>query len=722
MQHIRQKIIAAFLLLSLTSGVLAAPLLARAVSIGDISTIAGVASGKCGGLIGSIASGIGRLGQAALDKIKGRVAKKAKDKAKDTAEDAAGAVTSFFGSVPVEVQGDVKKDIEKIKKETKETQDETEELRKKECVLDPLVKIITGSLISAMTSKIVGWIQGEGGKNVGYVGDFEKTLRHELNVRSGEFINQLAGVNLCGNVRPFLRIALGTPQGLRRSLGCSVTGIVDNVEDFFNDFKKGGWDAFISVSINPQNNPYGAYLIAMDASIQAQDERRRSIEAGYQAGGAFLGFRVPEEVCEPVSVEELAYNLNATPGITPEEIGYKRDPNNPNDYVTCYNRYVTKTPGQTVVSLLNKSIGAGIDSAISADEIDEAFSSIITALINRIIGQSAGVFRDGVFRSGSGGILEDTELADTQSRAFNQEIASEPEEEGGTGGGGSGGGTGGGGTGGGDGGGGTGGPGGSFTNEQQVKLILDIVAEVKRLQNGIATLDNSFNIEVQTLLPGIRDLLTEKAKSTPDSGVVSQLTTTVNNSTAKLTSLLADRNSFVNTKNSLLDEANLVKALSVIDAAAFQEIRQSVDTKIQLITATLTNKGLSTAYPDPESVPVNNFISFIQEEGQEAYRVSGRAANFKNTDFPTIVFPVLSTAKKTDLTARLGELSSYIDISVADIQELNNFLSTNTDLSNGDFPQPQLFRKQVLDTVMDLTTQENSMDSLIIQIVKSAAQ
>lgn len=705
-----KPIVATFLLTAILASVALVPLVSFAQAGGvagaGINTLLG--GGKCGGLAGFLGGKIqdlANLGAKGLGKLGIKIGKSL-----GLAGTGKSIKNTFLGGgsrVPVEVEGDVK--------------DAIGELKKKECTLDPFVKIITGSLISAMTSKIVGWIQGEGGKNVGYVGSFEKTLKHELNVRSGEFLNQLAGVNLCGNVRPFLRIALGTPQGLRRSLGCSVTDIVDNVEDFFNDFQKGGWNAFMQVSLNPQNNPYGAYLIALDASVQAQDERRRSIEAGYQAGGAFLGFRVPEEVCEPIDQAAATSLLSESPTGSYDDIpGVKRDESG--QLVTCHTRYVTKTPGQTVVSLLNKAVGAGIDSAVSADEIDEALSSIITALINRIIGQSAGVFRDGVFRSGGPGILDDTDpregLAVTQQIAFNQEIGSEPEGEtdgsGGTGGGG-GGGTDGGGTGGTEG-------GGTFTNEQQVKLILDIVAEVRRLQNAIATLDNSFNTEVQTLLPTLADLLTEKAKPAPDSSAVSQLTTTVNNSNARLTSLLADRNSFITTKNNLLDETNLTKALSVIDAATFQATRQSIDSQTHLITATLTNKGLPTDYPEVEGVPVNNFIQFIQEEGQEAYRVSGRATNFKNTDFPTIVLPVLSAGKKTELTNRLAEFTSPINLSVADIQELDNFLSANTDLANGDFPQPGPFTKQVRDVVTDLATQENGMDSLIIQIVKAAAQ
>lgn len=162
----------------------------------------------------------------------------------------------------------------------------------KKWIFEPAARMIIRAVLQATTQQIVSWIQGNSGKNVGYVKNLDEALRREADIAGGEFLNTLTGLNLCGNINAFLQITLRTP-GLQQRLTCSVTDIVRNVNSFYQNFQNGGWPAFIRVSLEPQNNPYGAYLIALEAKGEAESRARQRVSEGYRVGQGFEGFKVP---------------------------------------------------------------------------------------------------------------------------------------------------------------------------------------------------------------------------------------------------------------------------------------------------------------------------------------------------------------------------------------------------------------------------------------------
>lgn len=232
-------------------------------------------------------------------------------------------------------------------------------------VVKPAVRIAVRIMLQETTNEIVRWIQG--GK-VGYIKNPQSFLRNVADKAGGEFLNQLSGVNLCGNIGAFLQISLRTPPGLQQKLACSLTDIVANVNSFYRNFNNGGWPAFIKASVEPQNNPYGAYLIALDAKITAEGSAVNSGLLKLNASYPFLGF----EVAKPT-------NCVVPPGADESE-------------AQCTTEYETLTPGQLIASQLSKAAGSGIDYAINSNDIDAALSTIVTALINRIINSPTGLF------------------------------------------------------------------------------------------------------------------------------------------------------------------------------------------------------------------------------------------------------------------------------------------------------------------------------------------
>lgn len=269
----------------------------------------------------------------------------------------------------------------------------------KDYILKPIVHLAAKTLLQAITQQIIDWVQGNDGKNVGFVHNLQAAFRQQADIAGGDFLNKLTGINLCGNIGAFLQINLRAP-GLRQQLECTVTDIIRNVNSFYGNFYNGGWPAFARVSLEPQNNPYGAYLIALDAKLTAEDNARRTLEIPLQKSYPFLGFRTPVGrncFTRPASgANPIGNNLEAR-----EEAG----PDSSSRDIYCDTEYTLKTPGQLISDQLSKAFGTETDYIISAKDLDEAFGAIASTLINKLI---TSTFAGGSGSDGGSGIFEPT--------------------------------------------------------------------------------------------------------------------------------------------------------------------------------------------------------------------------------------------------------------------------------------------------------------------------
>ncbi|TSC70467.1 MAG: hypothetical protein G01um101470_827, partial [Parcubacteria group bacterium Gr01-1014_70] len=62
--------------------------------------------------------------------------------------------------------------------------------------------------------------------------------------------------------------------------------------------------------------------------------------------------------------------------------------------IVCDTEYQTKTPGTLVTDMLSKSVGSGIDFATNAKDFDEAITTIINALISKVISSTFSALDD----------------------------------------------------------------------------------------------------------------------------------------------------------------------------------------------------------------------------------------------------------------------------------------------------------------------------------------
>ncbi len=242
-------------------------------------------------------------------------------------------------------------------------------------ILKPALRVILAGLVQSLINQTVAWITGDEGRNVGFVKDFEQEVLNQANGRGGEFLNRLAGVNLCSaNLRNYLKLGLSTPNGnpnfLHAQFSCSLTGIVDNVDNFYKSFENGGWAAFLAIAANPQNNPYGATMMAQINFNAAQGSALSSLEQKLKDSGGFKGVTLKKksEVCD----------VNPETG---EPI--------------CYTKEVSTTPGKIVSEALSKSLNDTAFDFLSADTAniaENAVNTIMTALVQRLMKEAKNLF------------------------------------------------------------------------------------------------------------------------------------------------------------------------------------------------------------------------------------------------------------------------------------------------------------------------------------------
>ncbi len=248
----------------------------------------------------------------------------------------------------------------------------------KEFTLDGILNGLAKMVLKSMTQSILTWINSGFQGSPAFVTDLKQFMLDRLDQVAGDFIYNNPDLNfLCSPFQLDVKIALATAYQQQRDGGlesaqCTLSDVTDNVEGFLNgSFNEGGWASWFEVSQNTVNTPTGAYLAAEgEMYARIADEEGRTIKE-LEWGSGFLSFKVCSEA-------------------------QKASGNVQNCQIT--------TPGRVIADQINKSLGAGQDALIAADEIDEIIGAFFAQLakqaitgINGLLGLGASSFSENSF-------------------------------------------------------------------------------------------------------------------------------------------------------------------------------------------------------------------------------------------------------------------------------------------------------------------------------------
>lgn len=129
--------------------------------------------------------------------------------------------------------------------------------------LNQLLMDVTNQMVKCINSYDEKTGKCDTGKK-GFVVDFNKLFQNAVQTAGARFLNNLTGVNLC-SITPSikLKIALLPVPEFKMQAECTLDDIVGNIQDFYNDFRTGGWIAW-KESLKPNNNAFGTWLITLD--------------------------------------------------------------------------------------------------------------------------------------------------------------------------------------------------------------------------------------------------------------------------------------------------------------------------------------------------------------------------------------------------------------------------------------------------------------------------
>lgn len=267
--------------------------------------------------------------------------------------------------------------------------------------LDTVAWVIVNLVIERMAASTVNWINSGFKGKPAFITDPGKYYKDIGDKIAGQYIFSNPNLNfLCGPISAQVRLTLAQNYIQdNRIWQCKLTDAIGNMEDFLDDFNKGGWDKFFTMTQNPTQNPIGAYLMAENQLRTEINTRQGYKQQELLAGRGFMSFK--ECVRWQIPSDPPA-ELGTIVGDTFDENGIPIDspPDSPepgeDDELESIQRAAnvkpvcaeerTATPGSVIENKLNEVLGVGNQKLAAADEINEIVSALLNQLITKVVG------------------------------------------------------------------------------------------------------------------------------------------------------------------------------------------------------------------------------------------------------------------------------------------------------------------------------------------------
>lgn len=273
----------------------------------------------------------------------------------------------------------------------------------KEGVKDCAAWAATNAALEEMTAQVVEHVNTGFNGNPAYVTSISRALQLAAD---SAFLGLVEGGELDGLPRPFrddVMFALIDDYNMRSDFGARMTSTLDeglyDIDAFVaGDFSQGGWNTWFKLTQEPQNNPYGAFILAQEEAerrIQSSVEQK---ELELEAGRLFQNAQFCQEV-EVGTTIEYVYEFNEETGRN-EIVGT-------NEVPLTETQCAITTPGAVIQESLQDTLGLGAERAVEADELNEGLSTLMVGLISEIL-------------SSEGGLLGSSEYIQESSAAWNE--------------------------------------------------------------------------------------------------------------------------------------------------------------------------------------------------------------------------------------------------------------------------------------------------------------
>ncbi len=254
-----------------------------------------------------------------------------------------------------------------------------------DCILKPIAIRAARNMVQQISQGIVKWINNDFNGRPGFAVDMKRLIVDSADATIGEYIYGSALSSLCQPFSARIKLLLQTKYytSPQEQVRCTLTQIVGNVNGFVNNNGGTGWNNWLSVTTQPQNNVYGAYLIADSQLTQNIQGNLDKLNNMVNRNGGFLDYKVcdadaadregPKEIADR---RERAQNLkDKNQYVDPAE--FSLDPK-------CTTGGRSVTPGSLVQGQASKVLGGWADQLNLATEIDQIVGALISHFAEKI--------------------------------------------------------------------------------------------------------------------------------------------------------------------------------------------------------------------------------------------------------------------------------------------------------------------------------------------------
>ncbi len=290
----------------------------------------------------------------------------------------------------------------------------------KKWVKETLGEMLKKRLVNQMVNQTIKWIQGKGKPK--FIQDFDGFILGEADRAVGNAIYKHYP-ELCSPISKSVKNAFySTGVGVRTTpverTRCTLSEIVNNIEEFYDNFGIGGWANYLEI-IKPQNNAYGAIMILSDIALSEEGKATEAAKVSAQSAGGNLPTRKCKNIkprsinsalaATIISEDELSNPSDASAdaelvlrryGELPvrsngEEINYGDISGT--SFLGCpSDGWNITTPGTAVGDVLGKALGGHLDWIVNTTDLKALATAFVDSMVNKLI------------KSGTEGILSAT--------------------------------------------------------------------------------------------------------------------------------------------------------------------------------------------------------------------------------------------------------------------------------------------------------------------------
>ncbi len=223
----------------------------------------------------------------------------------------------------------------------------------KEWTVDGIFNGLAKTALQLLLKETVRWINSGFQGSPAFVQDLDGFLLNSADKLAGEIIY---GSELNALCRPFaldVRITLSLLRSRREApVRCTLSQVVGNVDNFFNDLASGGLAGWFAMTVNPNNNFFGASAAAQSHLFGRIGDQKGLDLQEFLANNGFLA----KKECKKVPDADADGNE------------FMRE--------ECK----TVLPGNTIAEALNSKLTIPDNTLISADEVNEVLSALFQQL------------------------------------------------------------------------------------------------------------------------------------------------------------------------------------------------------------------------------------------------------------------------------------------------------------------------------------------------------